>query len=68
MILTGEDINSSQYRVALAQLEDGTEKAEWTTFNIPFKYLEGKTYEKGKEYKLLLYVLQVKTVINLKGR
>lgn len=67
VILTGEDINSSQYRVALAQLEDGTEKAEWTTFNIPFKYLEGKTYEKGKEYKLAIVCSSSKDGDKFKG-
>lgn len=38
--LTGVDINTSQRRVAVAALEDGSEKKEWTSFMIPFKYLE----------------------------
>ncbi len=67
VVLTGEDINTSQYRVALAQLEDGSEKAEWTKFNIPFKYLEGKSYEKGKEYKLAIVCSSSKDGDKFKG-
>ena len=65
--LTGEDINTSQYRVALAQLEDGSEKAEWTKFNIPFKYLEGKSYDESKEYKLAIVCSSSKDGDKFKG-
>ena len=54
VILTGVDINDSDYRVAVARLEDGTDKAEWTAFNVPFEYLEGKAYDKEKTYKLAI--------------
>lgn len=50
--LTGHDINTSAYRVAVATLANGGAQSEYTYFDIPFSYLEGKTYEEGKEYKL----------------
>lgn len=34
--LTGHDINNSDKRVAVAALSDGTAKAVWTSFDIPF--------------------------------
>lgn len=52
--LTGEDINSSDKRVAIAQVEDGTAKADWTTFDVQFEYFEGKTYDETKSYKLAI--------------
>lgn len=52
--LTGVDINTSDKRVAVAQLSDGTAKAEYTYFNIPFKYLPGKSYEAGAKYKMAI--------------
>lgn len=54
VILTGHDINSSDYRVATAKLEDGTAKAEYTYFDIPFTFLTGKAYETSKSYKLAI--------------
>jgi len=51
--LTGHDINSSEYRVAVAKLADGTAKAEYTYFDIPFTYLSGKAYDVSKTYKLV---------------
>jgi len=52
--LTGLDINNSSKRVAVAQLSDGTAKAEYTYFNLPFQYLPGKTYEAGAKYKIAI--------------
>lgn len=52
--LNGHDIDNSQYRVAVAQLSDGTAKSDWTSFNIPFKWLDGKSYDKSKKYKLAI--------------
>lgn len=52
--LTGHDINSSEYRVAVAKLADGTAKAEYTYFDIPFTYLSGKAYDVSKTYKLAI--------------
>lgn len=53
-VLTGHDINDSPKRVAVAALTDGTAKAEYTEFDIPFVYLDGKTYEEGAKYKLAI--------------
>ena len=54
VILTGHDIASSEYRVAVAVLEDGGAKAEWTTFELPFNNLDGKSYDMSKSYKLAI--------------
>ena len=51
-ILTGVDINTSEKRIAVANLEDKTAKAEWTRFEIPFTLLEGKSYDPSKKYKI----------------
>ena len=52
--LTGKDINSSDKRIAIAQIEDGTAKEDWTSFNIEFEYLDGKAYDETKSYKLAI--------------
>ena len=52
--LTGNDINSSEYRVAVAQLADGKAKSDWTSFSIAFKEMEGKSYDSEKQYKLAI--------------
>lgn len=49
--LTGEDINTSDKRVAVAQLFSGEVK-EWTAKTIEFTYLEGKSYDPTKKYKM----------------
>ena len=67
VILTGVDINDSDYRVAVARLEDGTDKAEWTAFNVPFEYLEGKAYDKEKTYKLAIICSSSKEGDKFKG-
>ena len=54
VILTGVDINNSPYRVAQALLEDGSPKEDWTAFDIPFTYFEGKSYDASKTYKLAI--------------
>ena len=51
-VLTGVDINTSDKRVAIAALADGTEKAEYTSFDVPFTYLEGKSFDPTKKYKI----------------
>lgn len=53
-VLTGHTINNSPERVAIAALQDGTAKADYTFFDIPFTYLEGKSYEDGAKYKLAI--------------
>lgn len=54
-------------RVAVARLEDGTDKAEWTAFNVPFEYLEGKAYDKEKTYKLAIICSSSKEGDKFKG-
>ena len=54
VILTGVDINNSPYRVSQALLEDGSPKEDWTAFDIPFTYFEGKSYDPSKTYKLAI--------------
>jgi len=54
VILTGHDINTSEYRVATAVLGDGTAKTAYTYFDLPFTYVDGKEYEAGKSYKLAI--------------
>ena len=52
--LTGHDVNTSDKRVAVAVLQDGTAKSTYTYFDIPFTYLDGKKYEEGAIYKLAI--------------
>ena len=51
-VLTGLDVNTSDKRVAVAVLADGTDKAEYTSFDIPFTYLDGKSFDPNKKYKI----------------
>ncbi|MEG1402933.1 PCMD domain-containing protein [Bacteroides sp.] len=53
-VLTGHDLNSSDKRVAVAVLQDGTAKANYTEFDIPFTLLDGKSYEAGAKYKMAI--------------
>lgn len=56
--LTGDYNNKEAYigtssRIIMkAALEDGTAKADWTSFSIPFKLVEGKAYSADKKYYL----------------
>lgn len=52
--LTGQDINNSPQIVAYAALKDESAKADWTTFEEDFAYVEGKSYDATKEYKLAI--------------
>lgn len=67
VILTGHDIASSDYRVAVAVLEDGSAKTDWTTFELPFNYLEGKSYDASKSYKLAIVCSSSKEGAAFKG-
>lgn len=67
VFLTGVDIKSSNHRVAIAHLKDGSEKKEWTSFNLPFEYLEGKSYDAAKEYKLAIICSSSKDGDQFKG-
>lgn len=66
--LTGHDINNSDKRVAVAALSDGTAKAAWTSFDIPFTWLEGKTYDPAKKYKLAIVCSSSKEGDAFKGQ
>lgn len=52
--LDGTNINTSDSRVAIAQLADGTAKAEFTSFNLPFTYFPGKEYNPDANYKIAI--------------
>lgn len=52
--LTGHNINDSKYRVATAALSDGSAKTDYTYFELPFTFLEGKEYDVNKKYKLAI--------------
>lgn len=47
-------IGTSSRIVMRAALADGTAKADWTEFSIPFELLEGKTYDPNKNYYLAI--------------
>lgn len=67
IILTGHDIANSDYRVATAALVDCTAKADWTSFELPFTNLEGKTYDSSKSYKLAIVCSSSKQGAAFKG-
>ena len=50
--LTGNDINTSEYRVAYATLKDGSAKIDWTPFEQDFEFI--KAYDAKKKYKLAI--------------
>lgn len=50
--LTGNDINTSEYRVAYATLKDGSAKTDWTSFEEDFEFI--KAYDATKKYKLAI--------------
>lgn len=47
-------IGTSSRIVMRAALADGTAKADWTEFSVPFELLEGKTYDPNKNYYLAI--------------
>ena len=47
--LTGMNVKTSDKIVAIASLPDGTAKADWTSFEIPFTYI--KNYDPAKKYR-----------------
>ncbi|MFI3262766.1 MAG: PCMD domain-containing protein [Rikenellaceae bacterium] len=66
-VLTGVDINTSDKRIAIATLVDGTAKKDWTSFEIPFELLEGKTYDSNKNYKITFVCTSSKDGDSFKG-
>lgn len=65
VVLNGHDINDSDYIVASAVLADGTEKEEFTSFNIEFTYR--KEYKVGNEYKFAIVCSSSKDGDRFKG-
>lgn len=66
--LDGTNIDSEDARiVARAQLEDGTAKADWTTFNLEFKWKEGVAYNAENSYKLAIVCSSSKDGANFNG-
>ncbi len=45
-------INTSPYVVLKAQLDDKTNKTDWTYFEIPFVEMNGKSFDTNKKYKI----------------
>lgn len=50
--LTGMNIKTSDKIVAVAQLQDGSAKADWTSFEIPFTYVQ--EYDATKKYRFAI--------------
>ncbi|WP_288737541.1 PCMD domain-containing protein, partial [uncultured Parabacteroides sp.] len=50
--LTGMDVKTSDKIVASAQLQDGSAKADWTPFELPFTYK--KEYDPAKKYRFAI--------------
>ena len=50
--LTGVNAYTSDKLVAVAQLQDGTAKAEYTSFELEFQYI--KAYDPAKKYRLAI--------------
>ena len=50
--LTGLNIKTSDKIVAVAQLQDGSAKADWTSFEIPFTYVQ--KYDATKKYRFAI--------------
>lgn len=63
--LNGHDINNSKYIVASAVLADGSEKADFTPFNIAFTYK--KEYKTDGEYKFAIVCSSSKEGDKFKG-
>ncbi len=65
--LDGHTINASDNIVAVAKLADGSAKSAYTYFDLPFEYVDGKTYESGAMYKLAIVCSSSKEGDNFKG-
>lgn len=50
--LTGHDITNSPRIVLRAVAADGSAKADWTAFSVPFEQVEGRIYDPAKKYYL----------------
>lgn len=65
--LDGTNINESPKRVAIAQLEDGTAKSEFTPFDLKFTFLPDKSYDSAAKYKLAIICSASKEGDHFKG-
>ncbi len=54
--LTGEDIMTSDRIVMMAALENGSAKADWTEFSLPFKPVGTKKFDPTKKYQITFIV------------
>lgn len=65
--LDGTNINESSKRVAIAQLEDGTAKSEFTPFDLKFTFFPDKAYDPTAKYKLAIICSASKEGDQFKG-
>ena len=65
--LDGTNINSSPKRVAVAYLEDGSAKSEFTPFNLKFNFLPDKSYDPNAKYKIAIVCSASKEGDSFKG-
>ena len=52
--LDGTNLLKSDKIVAIASVENAGEKADWTTFNVSFKWKDGKSWDASNKYKLAI--------------
>lgn len=68
VILDGNTITNSEYRVAIAQIKDGSDTEDkWVEFNEAFTYFEGKVYDSSKKYKIAIVCSSSKAGDSFKG-
>ena len=68
VILDGNTITNSEYRVAIAQIKDGSDTEDkWGEFNEAFTYFEGKVYDSSKKYKMAIVCSSSKAGDSFKG-
>lgn len=68
VILDGNTITNSEYRVAIAQIKDGSDTEDkWVEFNEAFTYFEGKVYDSSKKYKMAIVCSSSKAGDSFKG-
>ncbi|MDR0419471.1 MAG: PCMD domain-containing protein, partial [Prevotellaceae bacterium] len=53
-VLTGSNIATSDKIILRAVLPDGSAKADWTYFDLPFEPVDGRTYDPAKSYKFTI--------------
>lgn len=68
VILDGNTITNSEYRVAIAQIKDGSDTEDkWVEFNETFTYFAGKVYDSSKKYKMAIVCSSSKAGDSFKG-